>query len=56
MLAAGLLSVFGRRRVKVTTEDLKKAEFKTGAQRIGIRFSEKIRNVFRFKWLKKVEN
>lgn len=56
LLAAGLFSVFGRRRIKVTTEDLKKAEFKTGTQRLGIRFSEKIRDVFRFKWLKKIEN
>lgn len=58
LLVAGLLSVFGGRRVKVTTEDLKKAEFKTGTQRLGIRFSEKIRDVFRFRWLRKrkIEN
>jgi hypothetical protein len=52
-LAAGFLWVFGRKRTKVTTEDLKRAEFKASTQRLGIRFSEKIRDVFRFKWLRK---
>lgn len=56
LLTAGLFSIFGRRRTKVTTEDLQKAEFKTGTQRLGVRFSERIRDVFRFKWLKKIEN
>ncbi len=58
LIAAGLLSVFGRKRAKVTTGDLEQAEFKASTQRLGIRFSEKIRDVFRFKWLKKrkIEN
>jgi len=52
---AGLfLSIFGRSPVKPTCEDLKRVEFKTSTQRLGIRFSERIRDVFRFKWLKKV--
>ncbi len=58
LIAAGFLSIFGRKRAEVTTEDLKQAEFETSTQRLGIRFNEKIRDVFRFKWLKKrkIEN
>ncbi|MBN2180828.1 MAG: hypothetical protein JW715_02850 [Sedimentisphaerales bacterium] len=52
-VAAGILSLFGRKSGKVTTDDLKQTEFKTSSQRLGIRFSEKIRDVFRFRWLRK---
>jgi hypothetical protein len=52
-IAAGIMSLFGKKSGKVTTEDLKRAEFKTGTQRLGIRFSEKIRDVFRFRWIRK---
>ena len=54
LLAAGLLSVFGKSPAKPAVEDLKRADFNTSTQRLGIRFSEKIRNVFRFRWLKKI--
>lgn len=53
LVAAGILSLFGKKSGKVTTEDLERAEFKTGTQRLGIRFSEKIRDVFRFRWIRK---
>jgi hypothetical protein len=52
LLAAGLLSLFGKSPAKPAPDDLKRADFPTSAQRLGIRFSEKIRDVFRFKWLK----
>ncbi|HEY5140190.1 MAG TPA: hypothetical protein VIJ25_12875 [Methylococcales bacterium] len=32
---------------------MKKLEFKTSTRRIGITFTEKIRDIFRHKWLKK---
>jgi len=54
-LAAGALSLFGKSPAKPDAEDLKRMEFKTSTQRLGIRFTDKIRNVFRFKWLKKAE-
>jgi hypothetical protein len=53
LLVAGLLSLFGKSPAKPGIDDLKRADFKTSTQHMGIRFSEKIRNVFRFKWLKK---
>jgi len=34
---------------------LKRADFKTSTQHLGIRFSEKIRDIFRFQWLKIVD-
>jgi len=51
--AAGLSSLFGKSPAKPTVDDLRRADFGTSTQRLGIRFSEKIRDVFRFKWLKK---
>jgi len=52
---AGLfLSLFGRSPAKVTARDLRRAEFKTSTQRLGIRFTERIRDIFRFRWLRKV--
>ena len=53
LFAAGLLSLFGRSPAKPTAEDLNRMEFKTSTQRLGIRFGEKIRDVFRFRWIKK---
>jgi hypothetical protein len=52
LLAAGLLSLFGKSPSKPAADDLKRADFKTSTQRLGIRFSKKIRDVFRFRWLK----
>ncbi len=52
-LAGLLATVFGTKAAKPSMEDLKRAEFGTSTQRIGVRFTERIRDVFRFKWLKK---
>ncbi|MHC4639911.1 MAG: hypothetical protein ACYTBV_20830 [Planctomycetota bacterium] len=52
-LAGCMLRLFGRNKGKITSEDLKRADFKTSTQGMGIRFTERIREVFRFKWLKK---
>jgi len=52
LLAGRLLSVFGKSPAKPTTDDFNRMEFKTSTQRLGIRFSERIREVFRFKWLR----
>jgi hypothetical protein len=52
-VAGMLLSIFGKSPAKPTPADLQNAEFKTSTQRLGIRFTEKIRDVFRFRWLRK---
>jgi hypothetical protein len=54
LIAAIFATVFGAKLAKPTGEDLKKAEFGASTQRLGVRFTEHIRDVFRFKWLKKV--
>jgi len=54
MFAGLVLALFGKRRIKPTPDDLKRADFTASTQRLGVRFSEKIRNCFRFKWLKKI--
>jgi uncharacterized protein YueI len=51
--AGRILSIFGRPQVKPAAEDLRRMEFKTSTQHLGVRFTEKIRDVFRFKWLRK---
>jgi hypothetical protein len=53
-LAGVIMSFVGKSAGKPTVEDFKRAEFKTSTQRLGIRFSEKIRDVFRFRWLRKI--
>jgi hypothetical protein len=52
LLAGWLLSLFGKSPRKPVIDDLKRADFKTSTQHMGVRFSEKIRGVFRFRWLK----
>ena len=52
LLAGELLSLFGRAPAKPGLDDLKRADFTTSTQRLGICFGEKIRDVFRFRWLK----
>jgi len=52
-IAAWFLSLFGKGPGKPTTDDLSKADFKTSTQGMCVRFTEKIRNVFRFKWIRR---
>jgi len=53
LLAGGLLSTFGKSPAKPAADDLRRMEFKTSTQALGVRFTEKMRQVFRFRWLKK---
>ncbi|MFC1794078.1 hypothetical protein ACFL3Q_10890 [Planctomycetota bacterium] len=52
LLAGWVLSLFGKSPPKPVSDDLRRADFKTSTQHLGVRFSEKIRDVFRFRWLK----
>ena len=51
-IAVILTSVFGKRH-RTAAEDFKRMEFSTNTQRLGVRFTEHIRDVFRFRWLKR---
>jgi len=52
-LAGAFSSVFGGKTKEPSAEDLKRADYNTSTKRLNVRFTEKIRNVFRFKWIKK---
>ncbi|MHC4169985.1 MAG: hypothetical protein ACYSWQ_23800 [Planctomycetota bacterium] len=52
LLAGGLLSLFGKTPDKAELADLQRADFTASTQRLGIRFGKKIRDVFRFRWLR----
>jgi len=51
-----LLHIFSRKKRPITRQDLKKNEFKTDSQTIGVNFNDKIRSIFRPNWLKKTHN
>jgi hypothetical protein len=51
-IAGRILLLFGK-KPKPTADDFQKLDFKTSTQRIGIRFNKRIRDVFRFRWIKK---
>jgi len=53
LLVAGFLSIFGKSPPTPTAADLQRAEFKTSTQRLGVRFTDRIRDIFRLRWLKK---
>ncbi|MHC4679321.1 MAG: hypothetical protein ACYTEK_11540 [Planctomycetota bacterium] len=50
-MAAAILSLFGKSPAGPAADDFKRADFPTSTQRLGIRFSERIRDVFRSRWL-----
>lgn len=45
--------LFGGRLPTVTSRDLKRQDFPVSTQRMGVRFTERIRDTFRFRWLRK---
>ena len=51
-IAGFIMRLFGKPKNK-SDEQIAKAEFKTSTRRMGLTFTEKIRNTFRFRWLKK---
>ena len=53
--AGGLLARwFGGRMPRVRTEDLRRCDYRASTQRIGVHFSERIRDAFRSRWIKKI--
>ena len=50
-LAAHLIP--GLRRRRVSADDLRSAEFRTSTQHMGVRFTDRIRDTFRFRWLRR---
>ncbi len=52
-LMAGVASALFSKSIKANADDIKQADLGTSTQRMGVRFTDKIRNVFRNRWLKK---
>jgi len=56
LVAGWILGLFGKLPkvgAKDGAKDLRRMEFRTSTQRIGVRFAERIRGFFRGRWLKK---
>ncbi len=47
-----VVGLFSKSPAKPTIDDLKKADFKTGTGDMGVRFTERIRDIFRFRWIR----
>lgn len=54
-LAAMVSRLSRRRRLPVRLADLKRHDFTLSTQRLGLRFTERIRAIFRYRWLRKVD-
>lgn len=52
-ILTGLMLRFSSRKRKVTGQDLDKAEFPTSTQRMGLRFTDRLRDTMRLRWLRK---
>ncbi len=51
--ASGVLAhLFSRRLPRMTVNELRKHEYPTSMQRLGVRFTDRVRDVFRFRWLR----
>jgi hypothetical protein len=54
-LAAGLIArLFRTRLPEITGEDLQRNDYSTSTQRMGVRFTERIRRAFRFRWIREI--
>lgn len=51
LLACKLMTGLGRPKVK--GDDLKRADFRISTQRLGLRFNETIRDMFRLRWVRR---
>lgn len=48
-----IISIRDRKSRKPAIEDLHREEFKRSTQKLGMRFTDEIRDIFRVRWLKK---
>ncbi len=54
-LVAGLLVRLFRTRLPAATgEELQRNDYSASTQRMGVRFTERIRNAFRFRWIREI--
>ena len=48
-----LARLFSGRLPRPSSGDLKKHDYRASTQRMGVRFTERIRDTFRFRWIRK---
>jgi hypothetical protein len=53
LLAGVFMSAGGRSAAGSALKDMEEMEFKTSTRRMGVRFTESIRNAFRSRWIRK---
>jgi len=54
-LAGAVISrLSGRSLPAITCDDLKRHDFPMSTQRLGVRFTERIRDIFRFRWIREI--
>mgnify|MGYP000910251098 CR=1 FL=1 len=54
-LVAGLVAGWSHRpRPDITRADLRRHDYSASTQRLGVRFTERIRDVFRFRWIREI--
>ena len=49
------MQLFGGRRRRVGAEDLRRCDYRTSMQGMGVHFADRIRDTFRFRWIKKMK-
>ncbi|MEN6306585.1 MAG: hypothetical protein ABFD91_02415 [Anaerohalosphaeraceae bacterium] len=50
---AGLFSGWSARKIEPTQQDVANLDFPTSSQKMGVSFSEKVRDLFRLIWIRK---
>jgi len=51
----GLIAQLSRvPRPRVTGADLRRQDYAASTQRLGVRFTERVRDVFRFRWMREI--
>ena len=50
--AGALLLTFGKSAKKHTTSELYQQDFKSNTRKMGLTFHDRIRNAFRFRWMR----
>jgi hypothetical protein len=50
--AGRVLGWFGKKKTPLTPADVQKLDFSPNTQKLGLRFTDSIRDFFRFRWLR----
>ena len=54
LVGGWLLQLFRTARPDVTCADLRRHDYSMSTQRLGVRFTERVRNAFRLRWIREI--